>query len=128
CGGPLEEPCHGIPRCARHRILHELVAALAIALAVGECAPLCVCQYRRDLGDSQRDGLAVEGGRDERAHLAERCGIGGMLPRRSSIRTRSVTSRAIFDAPTTRPVSSRIGDTVSETERLVPSFRWRTVS
>jgi hypothetical protein len=46
----------------------------------------------------------------------------------ASIRTRSVTSRAIFDAPTTRPVSLRIGDTVSETESVVPSFRWRTVS
>jgi len=41
---------------------------------------------------------------------------------------RSVMSRAIFDAPTTRPVSSCIGDTVSEIGISVPSLRCRIVS
>jgi hypothetical protein len=37
-------------------------------------------------------------------------------------------SRATFEAPTTRPLESLIGDTVSEISSLRPSFVWRTVS
>ena len=37
-------------------------------------------------------------------------------------------SRAIFETPTTRPVASRTGDTVSEMSTSVPSLRRRTVS
>ena len=37
-------------------------------------------------------------------------------------------SRAIFDAPMTRPASSRIGDTVREMSTSRPSLVWRTVS
>ena len=37
-------------------------------------------------------------------------------------------SRAIFDAPTISPRSSRIGETVSEIDSRVPSFRCRMVS
>ena len=39
-----------------------------------------------------------------------------LLRRRRSSRARSVMSRAIFEAPTTSPASSRIGETVSEIE------------
>ena len=46
----------------------------------------------------------------------------------SSARFRSVMSRAIFDAPTTFPAVSRIGETVSDTSMSCPSLRFRTVS
>jgi hypothetical protein len=46
----------------------------------------------------------------------------------ASSRARSVTSRAIFEAPMMVPWSSRIGETVSEMEREVPSFLSRMVS
>jgi hypothetical protein len=36
-------------------------------------------------------------------------------------------SRAIFDAPTTRPLPSLMGDTVSDTSISVPSLRRRVV-
>jgi hypothetical protein len=42
--------------------------------------------------------------------------------------TRSVTSRAIFEAPTMTPSSLRIGDTVREIAMRVPSLRRRVVS
>ena len=44
------------------------------------------------------------------------------------LRTRSVMSRATFDAPIIVPEASRIGDTVSDTFRTRPSFVWRFVS
>ena len=39
-----------------------------------------------------------------------------------------VMSRAIFEAPTTVPASSRIGETLSEIGSRLPSFRCRMVS
>ena len=48
--------------------------------------------------------------------------------RSSSARCRSLMSRAIFEAPTTVPCSSRIGETLKETATRPPSFRSRTVS
>ena len=41
---------------------------------------------------------------------------------------RSVTSRAIFEAPMMVPLSSLIGETVSDTAISAPSLRWRVVS
>ena len=46
----------------------------------------------------------------------------------SSKRRRSLMSRAIFEAPTTRPVESLTGETVSDTSTRRPSFVTRTVS
>ena len=46
----------------------------------------------------------------------------------SSARLRSDTSRAIDDAPMILPPPSMIGDTVSETLTLLPSFLTRIVS
>src|ERR1700739_777451 len=46
----------------------------------------------------------------------------------SSDSFRSVISRAIFDAPTTRPLASLIGEIVRETCRWRPSLVVRTVS
>ena len=46
---------------------------------------------------------------------------------RSSV-TRSVTSRAIIEAPTTRPPASLRGEIVSDTWIRWPSFLTRTVS
>jgi len=37
-------------------------------------------------------------------------------------------SRAIFEAPATRPLASWIGETVSEIGTAEPSLRFRTVS
>jgi len=37
-------------------------------------------------------------------------------------------SRAILEAPTTRPLASLIGDTATATSSSVPSLRMRTVS
>ena len=42
--------------------------------------------------------------------------------------SRPLISRAIFDAPITRPVSSRIGETVREMGMSVPSLRCLRVS
>ena len=46
----------------------------------------------------------------------------------SSLRLRSVTSRATFEAPTMLPLLSRIGEMVSEMWTWRPSFATRTVS
>ena len=46
----------------------------------------------------------------------------------SSLRLRSLTSRATLEAPTTSPAPLRIGDTVSEINSRRPSFATRTVS
>ena len=46
----------------------------------------------------------------------------------SSLRLRSVTSRATFEAPTMLPLLSRIGEMVSEMSIRRPSFAIRTVS
>ena len=46
---------------------------------------------------------------------------------RSISRACSVTSRTILEAPTTRPCSSRRGESVTETSRGWPSLRRRTV-
>ena len=46
----------------------------------------------------------------------------------ASNRDRSVMSRAILEAPMMSPASFRIGETVNEIERRVPSFRRRIVS
>ncbi len=48
--------------------------------------------------------------------------------RSASRRFRSEISRAIFEAPTTVPSSSRIGDTVSEMATREPFLRRRIVS
>ena len=46
----------------------------------------------------------------------------------SSASLRSVMSRATFDAPTTRPAASLMGEIVKEISRSVPSLRMRQVS
>ena len=48
--------------------------------------------------------------------------------RAASARLRSVMSRAMVEAPKTRPSSSTSGEIVRATSIRVPSFRTRTVS
>ena len=47
--------------------------------------------------------------------------------RSSRARFSAVMSRPIFEAPMIRPSASRMGETVSETSMMVPSFRRRFV-
>ncbi len=56
------------------------------------------------------------------------CSASNSLARSASVWIRSPMSRAIFEAPMTRPSASLIGDTVSATLIGVPSLRTRTVS
>ena len=51
-----------------------------------------------------------------------------LVGKRAAGAVRSLMSRAIFEAPITVPVSSRIGETVSEIGTSEPSLRWRWVS
>ena len=96
---------------------------------VEERAEFRVCQFGRDVGDLLDDRLAVERRRDDRADLAQLLGVRRVLARRAlAAATRSVMSRAIFEAPTISPRSFRIGETVSEIDSRVPSLRCRIVS
>ena len=97
-------------------------------------------QHANGLPDRLGCGVAEHtlGGRiprhDDAVEILRDDGIVGRFDDRGETATgeaaesRSLMSRAIFDAPITRPASSRIGDTVSEIGMSVPSFRCRTVS
>ena len=116
----------GLARRARQGVQHERLALL-VDDVVEERAELRARQLSRGVGDRLQHVLQIEIGTINLPVVSSSASTCACSRIASSERFWRVMSRAIFEAPTMRPLPSLMGDTVSETSISVPSLRRRVV-